>query len=128
MNFSEKMIFCRMIKEIENAIKHFVENIYDELETSDYKQSIRFYVANFKKNGFNNGTGSLGVSKAVEILTKFGYNVGVEYPHVVQANNFFKKNQQSMKRNIDNEDLRKKAEENRKKIKEAEEKRKDKND
>lgn len=80
-----------MIKQVEQAFQHFLDNVYNEIETDEYKQSIRSYVSRFRSKGMNNGSGSLGTSKALEILGKFGYSIG-QYPSVDRAKEFYEKN------------------------------------
>lgn len=112
-----------MIEEIEKAFRHFVENIYDTLEVSEYKTDLRFYVSRFKKNGLGNGTGSLGLNKAIEVLDRFGYEATLaEYPTVDEAILFFKKNQKrnqmdsSKLEDLSNDELKALAAEKLKKI------------
>lgn len=105
------------MNEIENAFKHFAEDIYPLLETSDYKKEVRLYITRFRSKGLYSGKGSLGIQKAVEILTAYGYKIGIHKPTEIEANQFFKQNQRSMKRNMNNDDIRKKAEENEERIK-----------
>jgi len=78
-----------MIEQIKNAFQHFIDNVYENLETSAYKRDLRFYVGRFKKKGLNNGDGSLGTTKALQVLGDFGYSLG-EYPDTDAAIAIFK--------------------------------------
>lgn len=90
VSYYDNSYLYKMIHQLEQAFQHFIDNIYYDLETDEYKQSIRTYISRFRTHGLNNGAGSLGTAKALDILGKFGYSIG-QYPSVDKAKEYYEK-------------------------------------
>ncbi len=69
-----------MKENITIAFNHFVNNVYLNLKPSKKKDELRHYVSRFKRNGINNGLDSLGINKAIEILSDYNYDIEIKTP------------------------------------------------